>query len=397
MQTLYYRPIDNFRESWWRHRKGILEAIFSQAKDYRLQIIYTRIDRNEQQRPLFRDYHFQTGGYFYPASTVKLPAAILAMEKIRDLDINNLNIHTPLYINSIPGVNTGVQQDHSAASGQASIAHYIKKIFLISDNDAYNRLYEFIGQEAFNRRLWENGYRDVQIRHRVGLPLHEEANRYSNGMQFKHQDQVIYEQPDTCSQLAFAAREDRIGKAWYDHKGVLQEGPMDFSIRNRLPLASLHEIMRSIFFPEAVTNEQRYRLNESDYDFLYRCMSQYPAESTDPVYDPQQYHQSYVKFLLYGGNKQANIPSDIRIFNKPGWAYGFLTDTAYIADFRNNIEFLLSATVYVNKDGILGDDHHSFENIGKPFLQALGAMIYEMELERPRKVIPDLSRFQPKV
>ncbi|RAJ88157.1 beta-lactamase family protein [Chitinophaga dinghuensis] len=397
MQTLHYRPTDNFRESWWRHKKGILEAIFSQAEDYRLQVIYTRIDRNEQQEPLFQDYHFRTGSYFYPASTVKLPAAILAMEKFRDLNIENLNIHTPLYINPIHEVNPGVIQDRSAASGHASIAHYIKKIFLISDNDAYNRLYEFIGQEAFNRRLWENGYKDVQIRHRVGLPLHEEANRQTNAMQFLYQGQNIYEQPPAYSRIVFSPREDRIGKAWYDHRGVLQQGPMDFSIRNRLPLASLHDIMRSIFFPEAVTNQQRYRLTESDYDFLYRCMSQYPGESIDPVYDPRQYHQAYVKFLLYGGNKLANIPADIRIFNKPGWAYGFLTDTAYIVDFGNNIEFLLSATVYVNKDGILGDDQLAFETIGKPFLQALGEMIYKMELERPRKVTPDLSRFQPKV
>ncbi|MBV7529323.1 serine hydrolase [Chitinophaga sp. sic0106] len=397
MQTLHYRTTDYFPESWWRRKKGILGDIFRRAEPFRLQVIYTQIDRDQHQRPRFRDFRFQTSPdiYSYPASTVKLPAAVLALEKLRDLGIAGLDRHTPMYINPLSGINTGVDQDLTAASGQASISHYIKKIFLISDNDAYNRLYEFIGQEAFNRRLWENGYADIQIRHRLGLPLHEEANRHTNAMHFKSGNQVLYQQPAAYSNLGFAPRHDLAGKAWRTHKGTLENAPMDFSIRNRLPLVHLHEIMRSIFFPEAVTNQQRYRLTDGDYSFLYRCMSQYPTASEDPVYDQQQYHQAYCKFLLYGGSQQAVIPPDIRIFNKPGWAYGFLTDTAYIADFGNNIEFLLSATVHVNHDGILGEDQQAFEEIGKPFLQALGELIYTIELERPKPTTPDLSRFRP--
>ena len=29
-----------------------------------------------------------------------------------------------------------------------------------------------------------------------------------------------------------------------------------------------------------------------------------------------------------------HIPSYIRVFNKPGWTYGFLIDAAYIVDFK---------------------------------------------------------------
>ncbi|NIG57670.1 serine hydrolase [Chitinophaga sp. Cy-1792] len=399
MQTLHYRTTDNFPESWWRRKKGITAAIFSHPERFRLQVIYTQIDRDEQQRARFTDYCFrsQPGEYSYPASTVKLPAAILAMEKLRMLNIPGLDLHTPLTINGLPGINPGVAADRSARNGLATLAHYIKKIFLISDNDAYNRLYEFLGQETFNRRLWECGYPDIQIRHRVGLPLHEAANRHTNSFQFRHDDQVIYEQPETISQLEFLPRHDFAGNSHIDHTGSLEHRPMDFSIRNRLPLSCLHDIMKRIFFPGHVTNRPGFRLTDSDYQFLYRCMSQYPTDSADPVYDPKQYHQAYVKFLLYGGQKSAEIPAGIRIFNKPGWAYGFLTDTAYIVDLSKKIEFLLSATLYVNKDGVIGNDHYEFEETGKPFLRALGEMIYEHESERPRKIIPDLSRYQPQV
>ena len=47
--------------------------------------------------------------------------------------------------------------------GRPTIAHYIKKILLVSDNDAFNRLYEFLGQQYINTTLHQMGYTEVQI------------------------------------------------------------------------------------------------------------------------------------------------------------------------------------------------------------------------------------------
>jgi hypothetical protein len=77
-----------------------------------------------------------------------------------------------------------------------------------------------------------------------------------------------------------------------------------------------------------------------------------------------------------------------------GWAYGFLTDASYVADFKNKVEYMLSATVYVNSDGILNDNKYEYENVGHPFLYQLGQTIYQYELARKRKNAPDLSAFQ---
>ncbi|MEI3798442.1 MULTISPECIES: serine hydrolase [unclassified Chitinophaga] len=397
MQTQHYPATDNFLEALLKSQKSRLGAVFSDPSSYRLQVIFTRIDRDEQQQPHFSDYYYGVSPetYFYPASTVKLPAVALALEKLNDLQIPGLDRNTPFFTAPLPDVNTGVRHDHSAASGLPSVAHYIKKIFLISDNDAYNRLYEFIGQEPFNRRLWEMGYTQAQIRHRVGLPLYEEANRHTNAVSFREGNRILYQQPPGYSRLEFSPREDFAGKAWYNHLDHLEHQPMNFSHRNKLPLSSLHDIMRSIIFPGAVTNRQRFRLTGNDYLFLYRCMSQHPEESTDPVYDPEQYYQAYTRFLLFGGDRNSRIPEHIRIFNKPGWAYGFLTDTAYIVDFASKTEFLLSASVFVNTTGVLGDDQPAFEKTGKPFLKALGEVIYESEVQRKKRILPDLARFEP--
>jgi Beta-lactamase enzyme family len=397
MQTQHYPATDNFLEALLKSQKSRLGAVFSDPSSYRLQVIFTRIDRDSQQLPHFTDYYYGVppDTYCYPASTVKLPAVALALEKLNDLQLPGLHRDTPFFTDPLPDINTGVRRDHSAASGLPSVAHYIKKIFLISDNDAFNRLYELLGQEHFNHRLWEMGYHQTQIRHRVGLPLYEAANRHTNGVAFREGNVVLYHQPARESRLSFPGRADFAGQAYYNHLDQLEHHPMNFSHRNRLPLRDLHNILRSIIFPEAVTNQQRFRLTSEDYDFLYRCMSQYPEESTDPIYDPAQYYQAYTKFLLYGGDKGSRIPASVRIFNKPGWAYGFLTDTAYIVDFASNTEFLLSASIFVNTSGILGDDQQAFEETGKPFLRTLGEIIYAAEAERNKKILPDLSRFRP--
>ena len=82
-----------------------------------------------------------------------------------------------------------------------------------------------------------------------------------------------------------------------------------------------------------------------------------------------------------------------RIFNKVGEAYGFLIDAAYIADYNNNVEFMLSAVIYCNSDGIFNDDKYDYDIVGLPFMKHLGQVIYDHELKRKKKVIPDLTTF----
>ena len=61
--------------------------------------------------------------------------------------------------------------------------------------------------------------------------------------------------------------------------------------------------------------------------------------------------------------RRENDP-DIRIYNKVGDAYGTLTDTAYIVDAKAEIEFLLTATVFVNKNGVFNDDVYEYDALG---------------------------------
>ncbi len=122
-------------------------------------------------------------------------------------------------------------------------------------------------------------------------------------------------------------------------------------------------------------------------------MSELPSESKYPTYDTSDIFDSYAKFFMFAG-KESKIPDHIRIFNKTGWAYGSLTDVAYIVDFKNNVEFMLAATIYLNKDEVLNDDKYEYEETGYPFFREVGKIIYEYELSRKLKHKPDLSLFK---
>src|SRR5690606_30538493 len=108
-------------------------------------------------------YHLDANQYFNPASTVKMPLAFLALEKLNELNVPGLDKYTPMFTDSAFSGQSRVYRDTSAENGLPSIAQYIKKVFLVSDNDAYNRLYEFIGQQTIHEKLWAKGYPRMRI------------------------------------------------------------------------------------------------------------------------------------------------------------------------------------------------------------------------------------------
>ena len=105
------------------------------------------------------------------------------------------------------------------------------------------------------------------------------------------------------------------------------------------------------------------------------------------------FHLIYSKFLFYGMEGE-NLTPDIRIFNKTGDAYGHMLDIAYLVDFKNKIEFFVSAVIYCNSDGILNDDRYDYVSTGLPFLKNLGRVLYDYELKRERKNKPNFSSIQ---
>ena len=69
-------------------------------------------------------------------------------------------------------------------------------------------------------------------------------------------------------------------------------------------------------------------------------------------------------------------------------------DNAYVVDFKNNIEFFLSAVIYGNENEILNDNTYDYHTLTIPFLADLGRDVYNYELQRIKEYEPDLNRFR---
>jgi len=267
-------------------------------------------------------------------------------------------------------------------------------VFLVSDNAAFNRLYEFLGQQYFNEDLWQKGFQSVRIIHRLSRSLTLDENRHTNPITFYQNDSVVYFQPAQNNPTQYSVRKKdlRIGKSYMSGDSLIPH-PMDFTYKNYISVPDQQDILKAIIFPDYVSDSMRFDLSKDQYRFLWKYMSMYPGESQDPAYDPEKLPPSSNKFFMFGDSAQS-IPENIRIFNKIGGAYGFLIDNAYIVDFQHNIEFMLTAVIYVNSNEILNDDEYAYDEIGLPFFTHLGNVVYTYELQRKRPFKPDLTQYQ---
>jgi len=378
-----------------RSTQPVMQQVVQNPQTFRLQVIYTQINRNAQNEPTFTNYYFNHDSllYFNPASMVKLPLAVLALEKLNTLQSKGIDKNTIIQFDSSKPWQQPMLKDSSAPGEKPTIAHFIKRAFLISENDPYNRLYQFVGQQQINRRLQGMGYKDTRIT-RMFAGLSSEQNRHTPPIRFVKEDgSLIYQQPPAYNTDAFDfSRTIKLGNAHMNRNDSLVQQPFDFTEQNNMPLLHMQQLMQSIMFPQSVPAAQRFNLTEDDYRFLYQYLSQYPSETPYPKYDTSEFYDSYVKFFFRDSTRR--MPAHVRVFNKVGWSYGFLTDVSYVADFKNGVEYMLAATLYVNSDGILNDGKYEYNTMGYPFLNQLGQTIYQYELQRKRAVKPNLSRFQ---
>lgn len=368
------------------------QEIWSNPEKYELQILYTQLDKDVSDSWTLHQARFRvdTTHYFYPASTVKMPVAFLALQKLNELQEQGYTIdkNTPVRSLKSRDIQTAVDLDSTSATGHASIAHYINKLFAVSDNDAYNRLYEFLGRDYINEELRRiKAFSNSRINTRVGVGGFDyEENAHTNAMEFYKDNKLLY------SKAAEQAKGNYLTplKEAIKGKGYFETGeeeafmkPFDMSKKNFVSLVDLQESLQRVIIPEYYLDSERFRLKPEDYGFLRAAMSNLPRSYSHPSYDSKEYYDSYVKFFLYGDSKE-DMPAHIKIYNKVGYAYGTLTDCAFIEDTTNNIQFFLSATLLVNENEIFNDNTYEYDK-GIAFLAELGRLIYEEELRSKNK------------
>ena len=348
----------------WSAHPAMLKVLHD-PEEFEIQILYSEIHRDSSGKVSFRDHEFRNApsNFFYPASTVKLPLAVLAFE-FADFT-EKINIETPYKIRGDSLTHT-IEDD-------------VRQIFAVSDNQAYNRLYELLGRDFVNSRLQNLGLSPIRISHRLESENAGKAERDSLLFFTKQDTLYLGGGKDSLIQsLELKKLKKGIG---FMRDGKMIKEPMDFSHKNYFPLETQHNLMKHLFFPEYFREEQRFKISEKNIAILKELMHTVPRKNG---YSETDYYDSYGKFFIYGDSKE-RIPDHFKIYNKVGYAYGTLTETAYIIDKSSGIEFLLSATILVNNNEIFNDNTYEYETLGIPFLAQLGREIYLQEYEKNLK------------
>ena len=359
-----------------------IKKIKNNLSNHEIQILYSSIQRDSLGKPIFKEfsYNLDKNYYYYPASTVKLPIAILAIQKINYLIDKGfeISINTPFIIIDLKKDLMIFEKDSKSQNEVFSVANCIKKIFLYSDNDCYNYLFDFLGRDEINYQLEKKGLNNTRIYHKF---LNNSDDVNSSEFLFISNGDTIYKQNSIKSNLNRSNIDLKSvlkGKKFL-LKGKLVNSSFDFSFKNQISIRDLNNILKRIIFPENFKKEERFDLLESDYNFLKYWMSRTSIEDNkSTIVNRDKYWDSYSKFFIYG-DKKGEMNDNIRISNKVGMAYGTLTDVAYVRDKINNIEFMLTATILVNDNQTFNDDIYEYESKGIPFLSALGRQVLKLE------------------
>lgn len=355
---------DNALDAALASKDERIRKVMDSLEAYQVQIRFTQIDRNGD-RPVFTDHDFQVDAenYFYPASTAKFPAAVAALEKLNELD--SIDRNTKFFI--------------EGDSVETTFGRAIEEIFAVSDNAANNRLIEFLGFDDLNRRIRDVGASPIRISHRLSTSNADDVTTKALVIYRSDSSTVISEPIVSASVQRLSLENIKKGKGFYAKDSLYRE-PFDFGLKNYYPITTQHAVLKRVIFPEEFSQEERFNLSKDQHEFLLKSMAALPYEVG---YDREEYYDGYVKFFMFGDSEEP-MPEYLKVYNKVGYAYGTLTDCAYIKDIKNNVDFMLTATILVNKDEIFNDDNYEYDEIGIPFLAQLGREIYDFELSRKK-------------
>ncbi len=237
--------------------------VIAHPEKYKYQIIYSEINYNKRGRPELNTHYFQynKSEYLYPASLVKLPISLIALEKLRKMD--DVNIHTSMITDSSWYCEQKVNTDITQLNKKPSMGGYIKKMAVVSDNESYNRIFEFLGYEGINQSLSDHGYEKSMITKRFAEACDTWEHRKTNPIYFVNEfgDTVFKQEEQWATKILHNPYgEVFMGKSYYDASGYLYPFPRSFYYHNFLPLDELHIMMASLFVPQAVSSTHRFKL-----------------------------------------------------------------------------------------------------------------------------------------
>jgi len=352
-------------------KNDFLKEIIKEKEDYEIQVLLTKIDQYNSKVD-FQEYKYQLDDnkYFYPASTIKLPIVVLSLKKINELRSkgSEITLKSKITLN--------YKDDYSELVIRDSITSFqnlIADVFLVSDNSASNILIDFVGYNYFNHEMENAGFDKTYLNHKFN------PDPYVNSTwQISDLDNNIISSINDNQKIIKADEKTNgleKGERRY-FKGEILDESLNFSEKNRSSITDMHNLIKYIFYPEIFDSTNTFNLNVEDYDFLRYWMSRFTYEDIGEKFiGDENFFETYNKFFIHGDEQ--NVSNEqIRVYNKIGQAYGTSIDNGLIKNYQDNVEFILTATIYTNKNKVINDNLYEYDDLAVPFLAKLSRAIY---------------------
>ena len=373
-------------ESTLRAHPEAFGRVFESAEAMRAQVVVAVLERDgegpDARWVVHQDAWRADTEYFYPASAIKLPGAVAALAEAGVLARSHpgFDRNTPLKWHALSSVSKEATADRTSPNGRITLAWEVRKALVISDNDAYSRLFEFAGHRAANERLWQAGLKSVRLWHRLNSVRSVADNRRSPRIDLavRGRPRRVALLPERQSDLELPptglAGLD-VGLAYLDplDRDSRIEGPMSFREKNAVSLVDLQRLLVAILRPEVATpvDQHALGLSESDREFLVGVLGESPAQLNPAIWKGAEYDELQFRPAL-AGVLQVRDREALEVRGKAGRAFGFHVENAFFFDKRTNRGLFLAAAVHVNADGVLNDDKYEYDTVSRPFMANLG-------------------------
>ncbi len=368
--------------------------VIENPEKYRFKIVFTEIKRTKEKVSLETvGFRMEEKEYLYPASVVKLPTILIALEEYNKIHKirSRVTYETLIKFNKEKGcMPTAFSVKVGNKLEYYSLDLFTKQMLGISDNDAYNRMYDFVGQQQLNRRLKELNFQNGKIIRKFVLNCSLDQNRISDSYVFLgRRNEWLYNRrgitnPDTI----LTDSTYKIGKAYEGLDKKIVPRPFDFSRQNNLELVDLHKTLNGVVFPKSEF-AHTFNITEEQRKYVLQNMGKYPAEFTLD-FNPKDFPATYKKYLFFGKDTNTTYTNDslsrFRSFNVVGLSFGCAIDAAYIVDLETGKEFVLSVGVYTNEDEVINDAKYDYESVAYPLMKDIGRLIMNQLPENKENV-----------
>ena len=360
------------------NKDPLLDQVLKNPSKYYFQLIYTKVE-NIANKKIYHTYAINQGNqYFYPASLIKFPLALVALEKLTALKDSGVGINDAIEINTCScdqATNFYVKRHK-----KPTMLQFLREMMIMSNNDAYNLYFDFIGRDQFNSRMRSMNIFDIQMKNRFTSGCGEENNKFFGGIEFKNKAHNRgYKIPCSISNGNWIIDSTKYPTFFERRIFVKQksiENRKNNASANYVSLIQAHQLLINLIHESSELYQNNFKVDKEYKNELIKAMGAFPRELDNSSYDTANLSDHYYKFFVDPKIIQTK-DNKIRIFNKVGLASGFVSDVSYFYDSTHQIEYFVSAAILSKKSN---SDLNNYNDFGIPVLRKIGGLIYTDEL-----------------